>query len=173
MLKSIISSSSKQRSLKGQKGLASIEAIFMSFLYMLLLSFGVGFFGVVHTGIVNSISARQYAFETFRHRANLIHHRSDPAFPNPLSYRRYGFRLHTITTEANTTNTFVAPARNLAITDNLNDVGSTGNRNTASHEQLWGLQSSDFDAQRDNFRINPVWVKVGYGICLNAACGGR
>ncbi|MCB0393570.1 MAG: hypothetical protein KDD25_03385 [Bdellovibrionales bacterium] len=161
--------------LKSEKGLASIEAIFMSFLYMLLLSFGLGFFGIVHTGIVNSISARQYAFETFKNRTHLAYHRSKPGFAqvgNNHSYKRFGFRLHTILAEGQTgSQDFIAPARNLAMTPSFNNVDGTGNRNTASHEALWNLQSAAFDARRDQFRINPVWVKTGYGICLNAFCG--
>ena len=40
-------------------------------IFVMLMSFGMGLFGVVHTAILHSIAARTYSFETFRQRTNL------------------------------------------------------------------------------------------------------
>ena len=156
--------------LKNQKGLATIESIFMALIFVVLTSFGLGFFGIIHTGIVNSISARQYAFDTFQNRTHLIYHRDRPGTPvsaNP-SYRRFGFRLHTITVEENDSDEFVAPARNIAVTPAFNRIEGDSTR---AHQGLFG--NTGRPGQREERKINPVWVKAGYGICLNAGCGGQ
>ena len=57
--------------LQNEKGMAALEIIPIVIIVVLLLSFSFGFFGVIHTGILNSMAARNYAFETFNHRSDL------------------------------------------------------------------------------------------------------
>ena len=52
--------------LKNDHGMAVLEMIPIMIIVVLLLSFSFGFFGLIHTGILNSIGARNYAFETFK-----------------------------------------------------------------------------------------------------------
>lgn len=54
-----------------QKGLATIEALPLVVVFVVLITYGLGLFGFVHTAILHSIGARTYAFETFRNRTNV------------------------------------------------------------------------------------------------------
>ncbi len=152
-----------------EKGLASLEAVLLSGIYVMLFSFSIGFFGVIHTAIVNSIATRQYAFDTFRNRTNLIFHRSRPNLrpSDNASYRVFGFRMHTTINQDVRNLEFVAPARNIAITPSFNEsFGSNQEHNV----RVSG--STTAPGRPEPLSINPVWIKTAYGICLNTACGG-
>ncbi len=154
-----------------QKGLATIEAVILTFVFIVLTSFGLGFFGVIHTGIVNSISARQYAFSTFNNRANLTYHRNEESTDPKLNpkYTPFGFRLHTITDESSRA-LFITPARNISITPSINQKMKKDK--TTSHETSELTYKHDSKIKADN-GIKLVWVRTAYGICLNANCGDK
>ena len=63
--------------LSNQKGMAVFEIVPLLVLFVLLLNFVFGFFGIIHSGILNSIAARNYAFETFRNRTSLNYIRDE------------------------------------------------------------------------------------------------
>ncbi len=98
-----------QNFIKNQKGIAVFESIPIILVMILLLNFSIGFFGVVHTGILNSIASRNYAFETFRHRADNKYFRSKSELP----YNKKGFRFHGTVSELTKQddNRFVATSR--------------------------------------------------------------
>ncbi len=163
MLKTCIS----KKYFKKQKGMASIEAVVSIILYLALLSFSLGSFGVVHSGIVNSIAARNYAFDTFNNRTYLKYHR-DTLFGGGLhSHKKNGFRLHTITSETSPPNNedFIATKRYIAFAKVHNDK-EKGN-NSDEHEKM--VEDAK-DGVNEGYSFNPVWVKAAYGICLNANC---
>ena len=83
----------KKNPLKNNKGLASIEATVLIVLFISLVYYSFGFFGVVHTAILHNIHARTYAFETFRHRTNLYYFRSNRA-TTVFHYYNTGTRMH-------------------------------------------------------------------------------
>ena len=155
-----------KRHLKKQKGMASMEAMFSIILYLALLSFSLGFFGVVHSGIVNSIAARYSAFDIFNNRTYLKYHRdNEPSIHH--SHKKNGFRFHTIISEENSAGDtdFVATQRYIAF--------------AKIHEKKRGVDNNKRrdmveEARNNNndkgYSFNPVWVKTGYGICLNAFC---
>jgi hypothetical protein len=146
-----------------QKGIATIESVLLLSIFVVFMTYCVGTFGIVHTGILNSISARAYAFETFRNRANVNYFRDDPAVD--LDYFMGGIRAHGISTENNGgQQKWYATTRLLAMG---RDVATVANRPQG------GQDDQLFDKKREmSGKVNPVYIKVVYGICLNFACGG-
>ncbi len=165
--------------LKNQKGMSSIEIIPVLAIFILLVNFSIGFFGVIHSGILNSIAARNYAFETFRNRANLNYLRDcledplagqcDPP-SNPTEYSSVGFRFHSIVDEKTTTRTFIPTVRAIKFTDRGLAMDPKG---VAEHNQKVKLITEGKRASEVGIEegTDPVWIKITYGICLNSNCG--
>lgn len=176
MLKFPISKSLNKKNAK-QKGMASIEALLAIPLFVALVAFSLGFFGIVHTGIVNSIAARTYAFDTFENRTYLIYHRGSAGVggSTPSSHRAKGYRLHAIVSENPgdqqewiVTQRYLAFARDPDPTNSeLNVARDSGHK--AIQEERFGENILDRGGSRPRF--NPVWVKAAYGICLDVQCG--
>lgn len=160
---------------RDQKGLASIEMIPIMIVIAILLNFAIGFFGVIHTGILNSIAARNYAFETFRNRSNLTYFH-DVREPNSSSnhFRRRNTRVHSIASEkradSGSTNAIVTLRKigfNLSPEPGtLNDRG-VHEPGAGSDRGVFGI---DEGTRNDSVDSAPVWVRPAYGICLNEKC---
>lgn len=163
--------------LKNESGMASIEMIPVLVLFMLLINFTIGFFGVIHSGILNSIAARNYAFETFRNRANLNYLRDEQS--EAVTYIKAQYRFHSVVGEqAGNVNSWVATVRNIKFTN----VGApTEDRATASehNSDIRGMadeskKTSDTftgeTAEDAKSGMSRVWVMTSYGICLTSKC---
>ena len=153
--------------MKNQKGMAILELIPISILCVLILSFAYGFFGVIHTGILQSIAARSYAWETFSQRTNVTYFRDIPGSEPVETYKPYGFRAHSITSEKSRQETspkFHVTERAIAMHVPLaeNVVG----RDSGTHNDQLNILSA-----RERVGVNPVWIKTIYGICLDNKCG--
>jgi hypothetical protein len=147
-----------------KSGFASLEAVSLLFIFVVLLTYCFGTFGIVHTGILNSISARTYAFETFRNRADLTYFRDQVGSQTPESTIAYGMRAHGVIAEGHTGGArFVATERRLAFGADTDTVG----RDSGTHRGLTSI-----DRKREKREVNPVWIKTVYGICLNYLCQG-
>lgn len=153
--------------LKNNNGLASIEATVLIVLFVSMIYYTFGFFGVVHTGIIHNIHSRTYVFETFRHRTNLMYFRSNRA-GNPLHYYQTMSRLHGINTDAQLLPpNQVATERPIMMGMDLNEEGrqqSVHNRDVFDRVPAGGRNTS--------VSVNPVWIMTMYGICLSNQCGG-
>lgn len=168
-----------------QRGIATIEMIPLLMLFALLFNFMLGFFGIIHSGILNSIAARNYAFETFRHRANLTYLR-DGAGQDGFNiadqinsrYTKRGLRFHGITSETQSggQNWFVTrrPIR-------FTDISNAGSRSGSPAEHYTLVRSlantgkvslvfTGRTADDGRSGVDPVWIQSLYGICLNADC---
>jgi len=151
-----------------QSGMASIESIALITVFSTLVAYALGLFVVIHTGILNSIAARTYAWETFSHRTNLTFFR-DNRGPGSLITQHtkdLGYRAHTITSEKSPNTsaaTFFATERYISSVPPDEMLG----RNAGAHARLGEL------VKRERNEINPVWIRTVYGICLNAQCGGE
>lgn len=146
--------------------MAMIEAVPLLVMFVVLLSFSLGFFGVIHTAILNSISARAYAFETFRDRTNLNFFREDGSALKslgPLYLGQKGFRYHAIQKEGKQPSLFIPTTRGIAMGKEEPEKPST--------KDLHNQQVYNILTRNERVDVNPVWVMVGYGICLNSACG--
>lgn len=149
-----------------QRGIATLEAVSLLFIFLIFMGYTAGMFGIVHTGILHSIAARTYAFETFRHRNNVQYFRENKLASTELEhYRSFGFRVHGIENEGRTSEQYIhATERPL----NLNFGNEIQGRDQLTHSRTGQVAS-----QRRNsaVSVNPVWIKIQYGICIQASCG--
>lgn len=158
-----------KRGLKNQKGFAVIESIVVLFIFLILFWYSIGFFGVVHTGILHSIASRNYAFEIFRHRTNLWYFRSNSA--SPMRYHSYENRLHgtnnEISASGNDKLQFATERRVAMFKGDIEPTGRTSNEHSQAGAQIKPGE------RNTSVSLDPVWIKVQYGICLTATCGGE
>lgn len=166
--------------IKNNKGMAVLELIPTLFIYMLLINFGLGFFGAIHAGILHNIASRNYAFETMRHRANLTYHRSyDPN--NNFTLRGYRFGGIIFDNATLGYNNWTAPTRPIAFTSNfggadnksgvdlsLRGPGSEPNGKTLHNVNVKNLNEA---VRNENVSVTQIWLKSLYGICVNSQCG--
>ncbi len=151
---------------KNNKGLASMESVALLVVFAIFIGYGIGFFGVIHTGILNSIASRTYAFETLDNRADVTYFRSNRLPPNEIRdhYANYNFRAHGVATE------FADPSDpTWEVTERSISIGrpSAGRLGDGDHNDLGNTIMGP-----ERRTVNPVWLKTVYGICLNVACGG-
>lgn len=152
-------------------GNAVLEVIPVIILLIVLLRYTFGFFGVIHTGTLNSISARNYAFETFRHRTMLNYFRAKKLNgykEDVLLDNRY----HSTVSEKRITS---SPPRQWASTRSImfppieadDEVGASAgyHNNAIMRDIIPGVRYDKGDG------VDPVWIRARYGICLNAGCG--
>lgn len=169
--------------LAGQKGISTIEMLPLLLLFAMLFNFSLGFFGVIHSGILNSIAARNYAFETFRNRANLNYLRDINATSESVrsNYTRVNFRFHGIITEGinlEDPNSWPVTRRPLKFTDVKTGVEEPVG--SASDHKALVRQVADTGKVSDVFTgrtpgdgrsgVSPIWIQILYGICLNSKC---
>lgn len=80
-----------------QNGMATLESLPLLVIFTFLMSYGMGLFGAIHTGILQSIAARTYAFETFRNRSHLLIYRENiSGLYYPLHTGNFGMRYHAV-----------------------------------------------------------------------------
>jgi hypothetical protein len=160
-----------------QKGMASIEMIPVLFLFVLLINFSLGFFGIIHSGILNSIGARNYAFETFRNRTNLNYLRDEEGGAVTF-YSQAKLRFHSIISESGdsgSTDKWVAAKRHINFTQE-----SEVNANVNDHNEIVRQMASEGKKTSEYFTgqnatdgtsgVAPVWIMTSYGICLSSKC---
>lgn len=151
--------------LQNQKGLATIEAVVLIVLFVSLVYYAFGFFGVVHTAVLHNIHARTYAFETFRNRTNLMYFRSNRS--GGFHYYNQGTRLHGVNTDQGSANEQIATERPISLGLSLDE----NNRTDDTHNQQI-FSRVPASGRNTSVEVNPVWIMVLYGICLNSNCGG-
>ncbi len=147
---------------KNNKGMATLESLPLLVIFVILTSYTMGFFGVIHTAILHSIAARTYALETFRNRSDLTFFRHDGNEP-PKQFQTKGFRLHTIVERSAGESVFPATKRDIVFGRPLPQVNH--NKPNVHNEKIHDIKP------RNRLGVNPVWIMVSYGICINATCG--
>ncbi len=151
--------------LKDEHGMALLETIPLLVIFAMLISFALGLFGYVHSGILHSISARTYAFETFRNRTNLNYFRENlSGLVTPYYYSKKGFRFHLILAPNDSRPAFSATAFPIKIGQPLENKGSA---------DLHNNRVFDMQDRNQNVEVSPAWLMVGYGMCVTHACGDR
>lgn len=155
-----------------EKGMATLEMVPILVVIAILLNFALGFFGVIHTGILNSIAARNYTFETFRHRTTLVFFHDFIEDRQKGGNKRYNSRVHGIASDVrgNDTNKAVATTRTIGFGMNPEDESNRAVRDPAS--ETGGIFSIEAHKriEDDSLISAPVWVRPMYGICLNNKC---
>lgn len=148
-----------------EKGMSLIETIPLILIMATLLTFLLGFWGVTHRHVLHSIAARTYAFETFRHRANLTYF-VDQGGDSSVHYNVTKQRYHAIR-GANANEQFIAASIPIRFPTS-NEI--QGNRKEVHTNEIWN-ETRLPENGRAQVSASPVWVMVGYGICLSAGCG--
>ena len=172
----------KRRFKKTEKGMAFVESIPVLFMIVVIFNFSMGFFGAIHSGILNSIASYNYAMETYRFRSNLIYFRPGGGMTN---YAKTMNRVHGVTTdglENDDLNKKFWPAtvRSIAFNPATTTLGD-GDNSAGVHvysssapnnsSNVWGVKS-DYrpDSNSTTAQTPEIWIKTVYGICLNADC---
>lgn len=160
---------------KNERGMAMVETLPILIIFIVLFSYGLGLFGFVHTAIMNSIAARNYAFETFGQRSDLGLHR-DKKDENAGSYLEnisIGNRFHAISVDQEGLDSSLdradiyATPRNIAFGRRApTSAASEQDHNTKIYEIPYRNRKGGVEA-------SPAWVMVGYGICMDLQCGDR
>lgn len=182
----------KKRQFKeSEKGMALIETIPVLFMLVLVFNFSLGFFGAIHSGILNSIGSYNYAIETFRFRSNLMYFRPGADTAN---YKLANNRVHGITKDGSDNDTVEDkqrwPATVRAITfnfkkddptkglvalsagpDGVCDDGSCRNYDKDASGNVWSIAQPDYVPETGTTIQTPrIWIKTVYGICITADC---
>lgn len=167
-----------QRMLGNSRGNAMVEIVPILALFILIVNFSLGFFGLIHSGILNSIAARNYAFETFRNRTDLRYLRDASDSERGFTYAVTQLRFHTIKSEYSPdgrADSFYATRRPIKFSD-INEVAEEkGLQEHSRYSNIReGTRVSETKGQGGGIEegANPAWVKSAYGICLEANCGG-
>jgi hypothetical protein len=151
--------------LRNEKGLAILETVPLIVIFIVMISFGMGFFGIIHTAALHSIAARTYAMETFRNRANLYYYREDGSgLDRPFNFFTKKWRYHAVQHESDPRDFFVATTRQISMGSNSVPAGDSAKE---THNQ--GVYQ--ILPRNEKISVNPAWIMVGYGICLDAQCG--
>ncbi len=144
----------------------------MLLLFILLVCYTLGAFGIIHTGIMQSISARSYAFETFRNRANVDYFRDSPSHASAqFQFRLIGDRAHAVTSEVkeDSNTDFPAAERAMAMGKPTDPAGTADTfHNLGSSTSTYSIVAGK---RNQAVPVNPAWIMVQYGICLNVGCG--
>ncbi len=168
------------KKLNRDSGMATIEVLPLLIIFIMLFSYGVGLFGFIHTGILQSIAARNYAFELIRNRNNVTYFaggvetsRSGAA---GAEFSSIGFRLFSIkSSEIASGNTrFIPETRPIAFGPEFAKEAvkrHIENGEIASSAQDHLQKVNDIGARNRRIGVSPGWVMVSYGICLDAECG--
>ena len=159
----------RKSSIRNEKGMAALEMIPIIVVVVLFLNFSLGFFGAVHTGILNSIAARNYTFETFRHRSNLTYFRNIIGSETDVEYSLLGMRVHGTVEGTSGSREWIASSRSIDFFE-FNPRAAEAGGGVAEHNNTsWDVETGK---RFEKTGVNPIWVKTQYGICLNATCGG-
>lgn len=146
-----------------ESGMSLVESLPLILVMASLVGFLLGLWGMTHKNILHSIAARNYAFETFRHRSNLMYFGTSAP---DNSYEVSEMRFHAVgdgsggTMKALTT-PMRFPERNVA-----------GESAQIHRQRIW--QDSNIPLVGEaSVATKLPWVMVGYGICLNSNCGDQ
>lgn len=165
---------------KSEKGMAFVESIPVLFMIVLLFNFSLGFFGAIHSGILNSIASYNYTMETFRFRSNLMYFRPGGGTSHYLKSmsRVHGVTADGVRNDDTSKKLWPATVRSIAFSNAATKVDTiTGGPDGIDHSyknrsmaSTWFI-NSNYEADGNNAVKSPeIWIKTVYGICLNAEC---
>lgn len=167
----------KSKVLNNEDGMATLETIPLLVVFIVLMTYAMGFWGTVHSSILNSIAARTYAFETFRNRSNLVQFRQS-GNATDMHFTDRGFRFHSIMSEEADDYEFIATRRPISFSNfetrrkeqqrPLGDDASIHASITAVGDGGRGPSSASTPKG-----VDPIWIQIGYGYCLNLKCGAK
>lgn len=144
--------------LKNSRGVAVVEMLFLLVVFVVLFGLTFGLWTSIHRGTLQSIAARHYAFEVINHRTNFIYHRDneppDTGDKDKNYYQKNGNRFFAVVDEQ--------PVTRLKLQPKEREL-SLFNKSVSSFSR---------ESRPATNKASPIWLKAGYGICLNFECGG-
>ena len=140
--------------LKEEKGVAITEMLFLLIVFVMFFGLTFGFWSTIHSGTLNSIGARHYAFEVLNNRTHFIYHRDRPdtKVDSESYYKKNGYRFFAVVQ--------YQPG------DEPDLKSLEGKLNWFDGNKAWNAGKN-----RTEQKANPVWIKSGYGICIDFNCG--
>lgn len=165
---------SKRTFKKTERGMALVESIPVLFLIVILFNFSLGFFGAIHSGILNSIASYNYTLETFRFRSNLMYFR--PGAEYTVNYEKAKNRVHGTIQDGNNPKEqgviWPATFRRVSFAINSKIVVDNEKHRYADKDNdgIWQADSTYVPQSGDTPTTGEIWIKTVYGICLNADC---
>lgn len=160
--------------LNNEKGMAVFEIIPIVVIIVMFINFSLGFFGAIHTGILNSIASRNYAFETFRNRTDLTYFRNSG--PVGVEFSKVKNRVHGTISEkqaakvGKTDPPWSASSRLVDFMSFSNRAAEEIGNSKGEHAKTRELQEGRVSESMHQ-GVNPIWIKTTYGICLDSSCG--
>lgn len=148
---------------EGEAGFSLVETLPLIMVMAGLLGFLFGLWGMVHKNILASIAARNYAFETFANRSNLIYFSDMRGVKD--SYEFTGLRFHGYgDNSGGGISAFTTPYR-FPAQENVNEPDDL------HRQKIWSqaLIPDQGEAQ-DGSGTKKPWILIGYGICLSSNC---
>lgn len=162
-----------------------IEIIPMVIIMAVLIKVCFGFWGIIHTGVLNSIAGYNHALSTFAFRPNLNYlrpgfHEGRSGSKDVTNYVKAQARFHSVNTDRKRTSaqadTKIATARSFGLdkrTEQLmngaSDEISTSSGRQNSRELFEDIDKNTSNAQHTRW-TQLVWIKTSYGICLTVNC---
>jgi YD repeat-containing protein len=152
---------------KSERGMATIETVPLMLIFVFLTCYSFGFFGIIHTGIMNSISARSHLFAAMRNRANVIYFRDTAGTDLQFRYDKTGARTSTVLNEFRPDDSDERQATERPIRVGIAMPTAVG-RTSEAHNKL--LAEVKDGVRYTNDGVNPAWITVSYGMCINTKC---
>lgn len=159
---------------KTERGMALVESIPVLFTIVVIFNFSLGFFGAIHSGILNSIASYNYTLETFRFRSNLMYFR--PGAGADIHYFKAMARVHGTIQDGNVPteqrDIWPVTVRPVTFTGKISEQeeGSDHSMAAKNSNGVWSVISTYVPTSKDVPFTPEIWVKTVYGICLNADC---
>lgn len=161
----------RKKNKERNSGMATIETLPILILFVVLSTYSLGFFGVIHSAILQSIAARAYAFETFRHRTEVKYFRHQEVTEMQMShYADRGFRIHSIRAANAQESEFLPTTRRITFAGP--DKPEEVKRSSANDKTFQDIRSLEAGKRNEEVGANPVWITISHGICIDANCGG-
>ena len=165
------------KSLKNKKGLAVLELLILIWVMFILLGATLGSWGLIHTGILNSISARNYSFFYFNNRSDLSYLRDfqlTGSFPGQLPdyYGNIEKRFAVIVSENSRDQDITATLRKVDFQNERTPKEDPKKLTQPEHQNIFaGFKEEGGKATKK--ALPKAWIMVGYGICLTEKCGDQ
>ena len=188
----------RKRRQRFRSGIAMVEILPLLVMFITFFGLCIGLWGAVHSGILQSISARHYAFEVINNRTHPDHHRDwnpaleskggdgemfNPSISEQGYHGKLGMRLFAVVTKqaTNKPEEFVEN-RGLNFFSDIDrsydeKPGGILSSKKTEGTNNYGPGRVGFLEEEKSFTqappVNPVWLFTGYGICLNLCCGDK
>lgn len=175
----------KKTKFSNNSGSAMIEVIPMVIIMAVLIKVSFGFWGIIHTGILNSIAGYNHTLATFAFRSNLTYlrpgfHEGRNGDKDIKNYAKAQARFHSVGSDrprtASQADAKVATARSFGLDKRTEQLmsGASDEISTSSGRQNSRELFEDIDENKNRAQhtrwTQLVWIKTSYGICLTVKC---